>query len=42
MQQEKRAKRVCVFINSPAWEYYVREGWTELWSEGHWVTMVKA
>ncbi len=32
-------KSVCVPINSPAWAYYHREGWVELWSKGSWVTM---
>lgn len=32
-------RRVCVPIDSPVWEYYLREGWVVLWSEGTWVTM---
>ena len=32
-------KRVCVPIHSPVWEYYISQGWVELWIEGTWVTM---
>ena len=36
---EMQSSRVCVPINSPVWEYYLSEGWIELWREGTWVTM---
>ncbi len=36
-----RKPSVRVPIHSPAWEYYIREGWVELWVEGVWVTMSK-
>jgi len=32
-------RSVCVPINSPAWRYYLQQGWVELWVEGSWVTM---
>ena len=34
-------KKVCVPINSPAWQYYVREGWVTVAIQGTRVILIK-
>ena len=34
-------KKVCVPINSPAWQYYVREGWVTVAVQGTRVILIE-